>query len=121
MMADGQHARRGDDAEQAGLLEIDPPVFGREPPDILRPGSTSPAASASSLAKPALPLAASKAPRHSSLRQAASPCTPTISKKISTESRSAGLERAIQLSTRARQVASEPRHCGFFAITPPLQ
>ena len=42
-------------------------------------------------------------------------------KKISTDSRSERIERVTQSVMRALQVAVEPRHCGFLAITPPLQ
>ena len=122
VMADRQHARRGDDAEQAGLLQVDAALLGLE----ARRTGRGPARPRRRL-RPAAwrrrpgpwrrrrPRARSRwrARRRRARRAGRRRCRPT--------SRSCGFERAIQSAMRSRQVASEPRHCGFFAITPPLQ
>ena len=95
----------------AFLRSMRPPSVLKRPSQ-LSPGSTAPAVSASSLAKAASPAARSKPSRQSVSAKPASPCTPRRSKKMSTDSRSCGSERPIQWRTRARQVASEPRHGG---------
>ena len=120
-MTNCEYTRARNNAEQTRFLEINAAVLG---PQAAKHGDTSlnlASGLSHQFGKGALPCAVSKAPRHISLARATSPCTPIRSKKISTDSRSAGFERVTQSVMRAHQVAIEPRHCGFLAITPPLQ
>ena len=78
-----------------------------KPPRKVMPNSTSPAASANNLAKATLPCAASKAARQSVVCQRDIAMHADRSKKISTDNRSAELERVIQSAiVRSRSHAS---------------
>ena len=100
VMADGKRARRADDAEQARLLQIDAAMLGHETsePAERRLHDTRGLSQQLGEIRPA--RSPHRRPRARAHRHAASPCTQRRSKKMSTLSRSCGLERPIQWSMR---------------------
>ena len=108
VVTDREHARRGDDAEQAGFL-ADRCALGRcEAARTSRaPLRSPPAVSASSLANPISPAAASNALRQRSLHSAPSPCTRRMIEE--------DVDREQVLRVRAADPVGDPRRARWRA------